>query len=173
MALLKPPHKPELNCSPLDDPSLKVLISRSKCQILQFLHKNSLFSHDYSGQLGYHNLCSGSPHSNMHLLFRWGCPFPPPRREVQSLTHTHKHKKHSRSPLGIRKIPARVCVALLSQRENALRIKSQHSERNRGSSGCVEPVAQHHPSSPPQAKVRVLHLPRRQNIRQTQPPPYL
>ena len=93
MALLKPPHKPELNCSPLDDPSLKVLISRSKCQILQFLHKNSLFSHDYSGQLGYHNLCSGSPHSNMHLLFRWGCPFPPPRREVQSLTHTHTHTK--------------------------------------------------------------------------------
>lgn len=51
--------------------------------------------------------------------------------------------------------------------------KSQHSERSRGPSGCVEPVALHHPSSPPQAKGRFLHLPRGQNIQQTQPPPYL
>lgn len=58
--------------------------------IANFSTRIFFFFHDYSGQLGCHNLCSNSPHSNMHLQCGWGCPFPPPRREVQSHTHTHK-----------------------------------------------------------------------------------
>ena len=56
-----------------------------------------------------------------------------------TLTHTHTHTHHYRSPLGIRKIPARarrkpwVCVALLSQRENALRIKKSAQREKQGS----------------------------------------
>ena len=78
------------------------LISRSKCQILQFLNNRNLpFFNDYSKQLGFHNLFSNSPQSNMHLL-GWGCRSPPPGEEVQPLTKCIPGLPWAR----VRKIPA-------------------------------------------------------------------
>ena len=73
-------------------------------------------------------------HSHTHTITHTHNPI-----HTQSHSHTHTHTHHYRSPLGIRKIPARarrkpwVCVALLSQKENALRIKKSAQREKQGS----------------------------------------